>query len=135
MRLISRNSPDNSSGMKSSGFCLILWTTKSDLFTWRFSVADIFFIGISLPILKEYSFELRKKPRFAIDSRNHSGFTLFQGMNFNIEYELEEDGRWIAEAPELPGVLAYGVTKAEAESRGETLALEVLSERAKFIEP
>ena len=50
-------------------------------------------------------------------------------MNFNIEYELEEDGRWIAEAPELPGVLAYGVTQAEAMSKAEVLALRVLAER------
>jgi len=31
-------------------------------------------------------------------------------MNFDIEFEQEEDGRWIAEIPEIPGVLAYGVT-------------------------
>lgn len=31
-------------------------------------------------------------------------------MNFNIECEQEEDGRWIAEVPDLPGVLAYGET-------------------------
>ena len=29
-------------------------------------------------------------------------------MNFAIECELEDDGRWLAEAPQLPGVLAYG---------------------------
>ncbi len=53
-------------------------------------------------------------------------------MNFNIEYELEEDGRWIAEVPKFPGVLAYGATQVEAKSKAETLALEVLSERAKL---
>jgi predicted RNase H-like HicB family nuclease len=35
-------------------------------------------------------------------------------MIYNIEYESEEDGRWIAEAPQLPGVLAYGQTAEEA---------------------
>ena len=31
-------------------------------------------------------------------------------MNFDIDFEQEEDGRWIAEIPEIPGVLTYGVT-------------------------
>lgn len=50
-------------------------------------------------------------------------------MNFNIEYEQEEDGRWIAEATGLPGVLAYGQTREEAMAKAETLALRVLAER------
>ncbi len=50
-------------------------------------------------------------------------------MNFNIEYEQEEDGRWIAEATGLPGVLAYGQTRDEAMTKAETLALRVLAER------
>jgi hypothetical protein len=39
-------------------------------------------------------------------------------MNFDIEIEQEEDGRWIAEIPEIPGVLAYGVTPLQAGTRG-----------------
>lgn len=35
-------------------------------------------------------------------------------MNFHIEYEREEDGRWLAEVPEIPGVLTYGATAEEA---------------------
>ena len=35
-------------------------------------------------------------------------------MNFTIEFEREDDGRWIAEIAELPGVMTYGATKAEA---------------------
>lgn len=31
-------------------------------------------------------------------------------MNFHIEYEREADSRWLAEAPEIPGVLTYGFT-------------------------
>jgi len=50
-------------------------------------------------------------------------------MNFNIECEQEEDGRWIAEATGLPGVLAYGQTRDEAMTKAETLALRVLAER------
>jgi predicted RNase H-like HicB family nuclease len=50
-------------------------------------------------------------------------------MNFTIEHEREEDGRWIAEVPELPGVLAYGATREEAMVKAEALALRVLAER------
>jgi predicted RNase H-like HicB family nuclease len=50
-------------------------------------------------------------------------------MNFTIESELEEDGRWLAEVPELPGVLTYGATRAEAMSRAQVLALRVIAER------
>lgn len=50
-------------------------------------------------------------------------------MNFTIEYEQETDGRWLAEVPELPGVLAYGVSPEEAMSKAEVLALRVLAER------
>ena len=50
-------------------------------------------------------------------------------MHFTIEREREEDGRWLAEVPELPGVLAYGATASEAMARAEVLALRVLAER------
>ena len=49
-------------------------------------------------------------------------------MQLNLEIEREEDGRWVAEVPELPGVLAYGATAAEAMSKAEVLALRVLAE-------
>jgi predicted RNase H-like HicB family nuclease len=45
---------------------------------------------------------------------------------FEIEFELEEDGRWIAEAVDLPGVLTYGATRAEAQAKVKTLTCEVL---------
>ena len=48
-------------------------------------------------------------------------------MNFDIDYEQEEDGRWIAEIPEIPGVLVYGVTPLQAGAKA--LALRVLAER------
>ncbi|MCL5801190.1 MAG: type II toxin-antitoxin system HicB family antitoxin [Gammaproteobacteria bacterium] len=50
-------------------------------------------------------------------------------MKFTIEHEREEDGRWLAEVPELPGVLAYGATADEAMTKVEVLALRVLAER------
>lgn len=50
-------------------------------------------------------------------------------MHLRIETELEADGRWIAEIPQLPGVLAYGTTAEEASAKAEILALRVLAER------
>lgn len=50
-------------------------------------------------------------------------------MKFSIECEREEDGRWLAEVPQLPGVLAYGDTSDEALAKAEVLALRVLAER------
>lgn len=50
-------------------------------------------------------------------------------MEFRIETEREVDGRWIAEVPELPGVLAYGKTKQEAVAKAEALALRVIANR------
>lgn len=46
-----------------------------------------------------------------------------------IEIEREEDGRWIAEIPELPGVMVYGDTRNQAISKAEALALRVLAAR------
>ena len=43
----------------------------------------------------------------------------------NIEIEREEDGRWIAEVPNLPGVMAYGQSKEEVASKVKALALRV----------
>ncbi|MBZ5538131.1 MAG: type II toxin-antitoxin system HicB family antitoxin [Acidobacteriia bacterium] len=50
-------------------------------------------------------------------------------MTFLVELEQEEDGRWIAEVAELPGVLAYGGTPQEARARVQALALRVGAER------
>ncbi len=48
---------------------------------------------------------------------------------YSIETEEEADGRWIAEVPELPGVLAYGESRAEAVRKAQALSLHVLAER------
>ena len=50
-------------------------------------------------------------------------------MNFTLECDQEIDGRWIAEVPQLPGVLAYGSTSADAMSKAEVLALRVIADR------
>lgn len=50
-------------------------------------------------------------------------------MNLTIEYEQEEDGRWLAEVLELPGTLVYGKTGEEAIAKVKALALRVLAEQ------
>ena len=50
-------------------------------------------------------------------------------ITFNVEIEREDDGRWLAEVVELPGVLAYGQTEQAALSRVHALTLRVIAER------
>jgi predicted RNase H-like HicB family nuclease len=50
-------------------------------------------------------------------------------VKLTIETEREDDGRWIAEVPELPGVLAYGATENDAAAKAEALALRVLADQ------
>ncbi|HSD52259.1 MAG TPA: type II toxin-antitoxin system HicB family antitoxin [Candidatus Methylomirabilis sp.] len=50
-------------------------------------------------------------------------------MGLTVEIEREDDGRWIAEVPQLPGVLAYGKSREEAIARAQALALRVIAER------
>jgi predicted RNase H-like HicB family nuclease len=50
-------------------------------------------------------------------------------MTFMIELEQETDGRWIAEVADLPGVVAYGSTAAEAKAFVQALALRVVADR------
>jgi predicted RNase H-like HicB family nuclease len=50
-------------------------------------------------------------------------------MTYSIEIDRETDGRWIAEVPGLPGVLAYGATRMEATARVQALALRVVADR------
>ena len=47
----------------------------------------------------------------------------------DIDIEREEDGRWIAEIPDLPGVMSYGQSREEAISKVQALALRVLADR------
>ncbi|MGD0389092.1 MAG: type II toxin-antitoxin system HicB family antitoxin [Tepidisphaeraceae bacterium] len=48
---------------------------------------------------------------------------------YSVEVEQEVDGRWIAEVPELPGVLTYGPSREEAVRKAQALSLRVLAER------
>ena len=50
-------------------------------------------------------------------------------MRLSVEIEQEEDGRWIAEVPDLPGVLTYGSTPEESIRSARALALRVLADR------
>jgi predicted RNase H-like HicB family nuclease len=58
----------------------------------------------------------------------------YDDVNLSIELDREDDGRWIAEALELPGVMAYGETREEAISNTERLAIEVIADRIKHAE-
>jgi predicted RNase H-like HicB family nuclease len=50
-------------------------------------------------------------------------------MNVTIELDREDDGRWIADVIELPGVMCYGTTREEAIRDAERLAIEVIADR------
>ena len=50
-------------------------------------------------------------------------------MKFRVDVEREHDGRWLAEVPELPGVLAYGQSASEAQAKVQALALRVVADR------
>ena len=50
-------------------------------------------------------------------------------MRLTVEFDQEEDGRWIADVPELPGVMVYGQTQDEALAAVKALALRVLADR------
>jgi predicted RNase H-like HicB family nuclease len=52
-----------------------------------------------------------------------------------VELDRESDGRWIAEVPALPGVLAYAETESEARAKAEALALRVIADRLEKGEP
>jgi predicted RNase H-like HicB family nuclease len=52
-----------------------------------------------------------------------------QTSRLAVEFDREEDGRWIAEVPTLPGVLAYGITKRDALRRVSAIALRTLADK------
>ena len=67
--------------------------------------------------------------RISIAGRAYNGV-----VHLSIDIDREEDGRWIAEALELPGVMTYGQTREEAISNTERLAIEVIADRIKHDE-
>jgi len=54
--------------------------------------------------------------------------TRSQDLRFVVETELETDGRWIAEIPQVPGALAYGKTKEEAINKAYAIALRSVAD-------
>ena len=56
-------------------------------------------------------------------------------QDLDLEIDREEDGRWIAEIAELPGVLAYGPSRPTAIARARQLARLVIAERQKYRDP
>ena len=56
-----------------------------------------------------------------------------ESESFSIEFEQEADGRWLADIPSLPGVMAYGKTKEDAEVNVTALALRVLADRTEEV--
>ena len=68
----------------------------------------------------------RHQQRRATLALIHCGVAI---VNFTLECEEEVDGRWLAEVPQLPGVLCYGKTADEAMARAEVLALRAMAER------
>jgi predicted RNase H-like HicB family nuclease len=59
----------------------------------------------------------------------YSGISREVSMNFTLKCEQELDGRWIAEIPELLGVLAYGSSSADAMAKADVLAFRVTADR------
>jgi predicted RNase H-like HicB family nuclease len=65
----------------------------------------------------------------ALDRRMPGAARAFELKPFTVELEREEDGRWIGEVPDLPGVLTYGRTRDEAVAKAKALAFRVLADR------
>jgi predicted RNase H-like HicB family nuclease len=65
----------------------------------------------------------------AVDPSQHRAPPIWGIRAVNIEIEHEDDGRWIAEVPDLPGVMVYGQSREEAISKVKALALRVLADR------
>jgi predicted RNase H-like HicB family nuclease len=74
-----------------------------------------------------WAFGLRQAPLVPSASRPLSGVAL-PGLHYKIETEEEEDGRWIAEIVDLPGVLAHGSSQQEAIAKAEAIAFRVIAD-------
>ena len=86
---------------------------------WRFFASD------------EYACRNPRRPR-ATSGRND---LVDATLQLTIELDRETDGRWIAAIAELPGVLAYGATEAEAIERVKAVALVEIGDRIQHAEP
>ena len=71
-----------------------------------------------------------QQPSHAFDENAPQAFPFrFVRVTLTIEIEREDDGRWIAEVPALPGVMCYGQDRDEAVARVQALALRVIADR------
>jgi predicted RNase H-like HicB family nuclease len=66
---------------------------------------------------------------FTLDRVQHFEQPPMSAQQYRIETEREEDGRWLAEILELPGVVAYGATEQEAIANAEAVAFRVIADR------
>jgi predicted RNase H-like HicB family nuclease len=80
-----------------------------------------------LVVIDKIGFEFSRRGSWA-------GRPYNEDVRVSIELDREDDGRWIAEALELPGVMTYGQTREEAISNTEKLAIEVIADRIKHDE-
>jgi predicted RNase H-like HicB family nuclease len=79
------------------------------------------FIGMSISTSFDYKLTSCKRYNHAIEKQDE--------MKFTVEYEQEEDGRWLAEVKEIPGVLTYGKDPDDAVAHAQALALRVIADR------
>jgi predicted RNase H-like HicB family nuclease len=73
--------------------------------------------------------ERRERRRGRARGRAFSRGAYDEEVKLTIELDREDDGRWIAETIELPGVMCYGHTRDEAISNAERLAIDVIADR------
>ncbi len=79
---------------------------------------------------------VHSRPLHSAPSPPTLGLSPVENVSVPLTVEVEQDeGRWLAEVPQLPGVLAYGQTRAEAVARAQALALRVLADRLDAGEP
>lgn len=76
-------------------------------------------------LLRERSIRLRARQ----ERPRRERFRMGDMSDFTVEIDREDDGRWIGEVVDLPGVLAYGVTRDEAVAKAKALAFRVLADR------
>ncbi len=58
---------------------------------------------------------------------------VLKAMKYRVKFGQEDDGRWIADLPELPGVMAYGITRENAFYKVVSLALRVLADEVALV--
>lgn len=85
-------------------------------------------------ILAGFVLALAKSKVRIVERARSTGVFMIQCQHRNpsrflIEIDQEDDGRWIAKLPSLPGVLAYGQTQDEAILQAQILAFRVIADR------